>query len=137
MRIKSIRHWFTTKSTTSVIKVNETYFGFCLEDVARPDGVKIPGETCIQPGTYNVTITESERFKRLMPLLNDVPMFKGVRVHWGNSDKDTEGCPIVGYERLPDRVYMSVKAFTDLFYLIQKALDAGEEVTWEITNEPL
>jgi hypothetical protein len=40
---------------------------FTLEDVVRE--VKIPGETAIPAGTYEVIITRSARFGRDLPLL--------------------------------------------------------------------
>lgn len=141
MEIKCVRHWFTEKTTSGIIRVDGKYFCFSLEDTARPVGVKIPGVTCISPGIYDLTVNQSTRFKRLMPLLNGVPMFSGVRFHWGNKDTDTEGCPIVGYGRdpknYPDQVLNSRKAFEDLFKLVQDALGRGEKVTWEVINEPL
>ena len=32
-----------------------------------------------------------------MPLLLDVPMFKGIRIHGGNTSKDSQGCPLVAF----------------------------------------
>lgn len=137
LHIKDKRHWFTETTTSGIVQVNETYFCFSLEDTARPEGVKIPKKTCIPPGKYRVIVNQSKRFNRLMPLLLDVPLFSGIRVHWGNEEVDTEGCPLVGYSRLPDKVYESKRAFEDLFKVIVEALARNEEVIWEVINEPL
>ena len=94
---------------------------FTLEDLERP--VKIKGETAIPKGTYKVIINESNRFKRQLPLLLNVPGFEGVRIHSGNTNHDTEGCILVGQTRNKEYVGRSRKAFDKLFKKMQKATD--------------
>jgi hypothetical protein len=65
-----------------------------LEDVQRD--VKIAGETAIGWGKYKLIVNMSNRFKKRLPLLLDVPNFAGVRIHGGNTELDTEGCILVG-----------------------------------------
>jgi hypothetical protein len=112
------------KTDTSVIGellVNGVWECFTLEDAERP--VKIKGETAIPKGTYRVIINESNRFKRLLPLLIDVPNFEGVRIHSGNSNHDTEGCILVGQTRNKNYIGQSRKAFEKLFKKMQVAKD--------------
>lgn len=100
---------------------------FIVEDVVR-DGPKVYGKTAIPAGRYRVIITHSPRFKRPLPLLLDVPGFEGVRIHPGNTAKDTEGCLLPGIVKTAKGVANSRLAFSRLFKKIEAALKAGEEV---------
>lgn len=76
---------------------------------------KVYGQTAIPYGTYKIAITMSQRFGRPLPLLLDVPGFSGVRIHPGNTAKDTEGCLLPGLDRLTNGVGRSRIAFDQLF----------------------
>ena len=88
--------------------------------------------TAIPTGTYNVVITPSNRFKRDLPLLENVPGFTGIRIHPGNTAADTEGCILVGKGHSTRSVTDSRAAFNDLFNRIRAALDRLEVVTMEV-----
>ena len=105
--------------TVGKLSVDDKFICYTLEDKERP--VKIKGETAIPKGTYRVIINESNRFKRLLPLLIDVPNFEGVRIHSGNSNHDTEGCILVGQTRNKNYIGQSRKAFDKLFKKMQVA----------------
>lgn len=107
---------------------------YTCEDVIRPDGEKVPGQTAIPAGRYQVIITDSPRFKRRLPILLDVPGFTGIRIHSGNTDRDTEGCILPGRGFTPAGVTQSVLAFDVLFARIDSALIVGEEVWIEVRN---
>lgn len=66
---------------------------------------KIKGSTAI-PYTsdviYEMAHTWSNRFEKLMPLVMNVPAFDGIRIHAGRTEKNTEGCPLVGSEIAAD-----------------------------------
>jgi len=96
---------------------------FSLEDVVRD--VKIKGETAIPYGTYEVITNYSMRFKKVMPLLLNVPGFDGIRIHSGNTKADTEGCILLGYDKLPDRIGNSRAAFEDFMPILQAGLKLG------------
>lgn len=82
----------------------------------------------IPAGTYNLIISWSPRFQRLMPLVVNVPGHEGIRIHWGNWAKDTEDCLLVGTTKGVDFVGHSVDEFNTLFQKLQNGLE-GQEVT--------
>lgn len=112
MEIKVIRKELTKQSTIGEMWIDGSFFCYTLEDVVRD--VKVYGETAIPYGVYKVIVNMSNRFKRDMPLLIDVPGFEGVRIHNGNTDKDTHGCILVGMTKGVDFIGMSKVAFNKL-----------------------
>lgn len=123
------RKEFTEKSTIGELTLDGKFQCFILEDKTRkPEEKKIYGKTAIPYGRYQVIITESARFKRLLPLLVSVPGYEGVRMHTGNSDVDTEGCLLVGSTKSKDWVSDSKTAFAKLFPQLQKQLAEGNKV---------
>lgn len=94
MEIKVIRKYTYPTAQLGEMWVDGSFFGYTLEDVNRK--VKVFGETCIPASTYKVIVTLSTRFKRELPLLENVVGFAGVRIHGGNTDKDTHGCILLG-----------------------------------------
>jgi hypothetical protein len=92
-------------------------------------GWKVPGKTAIPTGTYRVIVTPSARFKRLLPLLVDVPGFTGIRIHPGNTHDNTEGCLLPGRECDPNTVWQSRIAFDALYDRISQALLRGDRVS--------
>lgn len=116
----------TESSTIGELYVDGVFECYTLEDVERD--VKIKSETAIPKGKYSVSITMSNRFKKMLPLLQNVPNFEGVRIHSGNTNHDTEGCILVGQTRLKDFIGNSRKAFDSLF----KKMQNSKSITIEI-----
>lgn len=83
------------------------------------------GKGAIPAGCYQVVINWSPKFGRMMPLLVDVPGFEGVRMHWGNTWHDTEGCILVGQDAGDAFIGHSVAAFTQFFPKLEAACAAG------------
>lgn len=129
MNITIKRTTKTTKSTIGVLSIDGKRECVTLEDTVRPDGRKIPGETAIPTGVYEVQITNSPRFKRPLPLLLQVNGFVGVRIHPGNTPSDTEGCILVGRSAGADRIDESRVAFDALFAKLQAAVDNKQPIT--------
>jgi hypothetical protein len=122
------------KATISDLYVGDDWECYTLEDIERL-GPKLLGETAIPTGWYKVVITMSPRFKRLLPLLVNVPGFDGIRIHPGNDADDTHGCLLVGQTKDGDTIGNSKAAFNQLFLKIQDVLDRqGGEVWLNVTH---
>jgi hypothetical protein len=126
MKIEIKRLIRTENSTIGELKIDGKFECYTLEDKERP--IKIKGETAISKGAYKVIINQSNRFKKLLPLLLNVPNFEGVRIHPGNSNHDTEGCILVGQSISKDYISKSRKAFEKLF----KKMQLAKEITLTI-----
>lgn len=90
--------------------------------------IKEYGESAIPYGTYKVVITLSPRFKRFLPEILDVPHFTGIRIHRGNTEKDSHGCPIVGQNKVKGMVVNSKTTEIELM----KRLKGQTDITIEI-----
>ena len=117
------------EATIGELDLGSGRFCYTLEDVIRErPGVqvadwKVPGVTAIPAGRYKLTITPSQRFGRMLPLLVNVPGFTGVRIHSGNVAADTEGCILLGRTLAgPGRLGESRAAFDEFFPRLQRAL---------------
>lgn len=88
---------------------------------------KIYSNTAIPAGKYEIIITYSNRFKKYLPLLLNVPGYDGIRMHPGNSAVDTAGCLLPGINDIKGRVSQSVKYFTIIFDKISNALNVKHE----------
>ena len=131
MNLKLRRTTFTGRSTIGELSVDGAFECFTLEDMVRP--VKVPGTTAISEGVYVVSVSFSDRFKRPLPEVHDVPNFTGVRIHPGNTDADTEGCILVGQTEDTDFIGNSRAAFNRLFPKIQAAAQK-EKIFLEVTS---
>lgn len=108
MNLRLVRDVLTPDYTMGQLFDDVGLTCYTLEDAVRP--VKVPRETAIPYGVYEVRVTMSPRFKVPLPLLLDVPGFEGVRIHGGNTKEDTEGCILVGLGRNKGVLQHSQKA---------------------------
>ena len=124
----------------------EEYFCDTLEPTVLELKTTVPKETvlrsptklaslkpvAIPEGRYAVVITWSPKFKMWLPLLLGGPDFnrlwQGIRIHMGNTAKDTQGCILVGRNQIVGRVLESRKWLYELKQKIVKAKDKGEPV---------
>lgn len=122
--------------TIGELSVNSKYLCDTLEDRVRPEGEKVYGETAIPAGTYTVILSYSNRFKKIMPEILNVPNFTGVRIHCGNSSKDTEGCLLVGKwdGKTENWISDSKNTYNKLYSLLEEASNNKENITITIKD---
>jgi hypothetical protein len=72
--------------------INRKLFCHTLEDIVRPDGIKIQNQTAIPAKRYQIILSKSPRFGKILPELLNVPNFTEIRMHGGNTVNDTDGC---------------------------------------------
>ena len=119
------------KYTIGKLYINDQYFCDTLEDTDRGltqsmteqqiGSKKVYGETAIPTGTYRIIISYSNKFKKQMPLLLNVPGFAGIRIHSGNTEKDSLGCILVGKNKSVGKVLESRDTYSKLFSILQEA----------------
>jgi hypothetical protein len=139
MKITVQRTSYGTQATEGALSLdNDPFTCVTLEPFARPAGApKVQNKTAIPAGTYPVEINFSPHFNRDMPLLDAVPNFSAVRIHWGNTDAATDGCILVGRATLnQDFISASIDTFNELFPKIQAAIDATEGCSITIIDGP-
>lgn len=68
---------------------------------------KVYGETAIPTGRYRVKLTYSNKFKRILPEVFGVKGFEGIRIHSGNTAKDSLGCLLLGENKATGKVLNS------------------------------
>ena len=136
MELKLNRIFLGSSATIGELYVDGEHIADTLEDRVRPEGEKVYGKTAIPEGTYEVKLTYSPRFKKILPEILNVPNFSGIRIHCGNSSADSSGCVLVGTwdGEKEDWVGNSRIAFNELMSLLQKAADNKEKITITINN---
>lgn len=97
---------------------------------------KIKGATAIPSGEYRITLEHSARFGPDTLTVNDVPGFVGVRMHAGNTEADTEGCPLLGMAINAGGIVggTSGPAVKLVKEVVRQAIAAGETVWLTIEN---
>lgn len=136
MELKLNRIFLGSSATIGELYVDGEHIADTLEDRVRPEGEKVYGKTAIPEGTYEVKLTYSPRFKKILPEILNVPNFSGIRIHCGNSSADSSGCVLVGTwdGEKEDWIRDSKIAFNKLMSLLQSAEDKKEIITIIVKN---
>ena len=111
------------------------YFCDTLEPTWRDyehGAYKVKGRSAIPEGRYAVVISWSPKMQQWLPILLGGPEFnrkwQGIRIHAGNTAEDTEGCILVGKNKLVGQVVDSRIWLHRLKQKIVEAKDQGEAV---------
>jgi len=134
MEIKLCRRWFNPKATIGELFLDGDVYRQCytLEDCVRDQ--KVSGKTAIPAGRYQVVLSYSNRFSKIMPRLMNVPNYSGILIHPGNSSAQTEGCILVGRIIVnQDFIGESRTAFNELYEKLDHANKHGK-IWIEITE---
>ncbi len=132
MTLRVIREPSTAAATLGILLIDGVFACWTLEDVVRP--VKIPGETAIPAGRYDVRLSLSQRFQKVLPEVLAVPGFTGIRVQGGNGAGDTQGCVLVGRKRGNYVVLESKLALMEVMEQLRRATTAGDQITISVED---
>ena len=143
MKINLIRTQFGNDATNGLIFIDEVFECFSLEDQYQDK--KVYGETCIPEGTYPVEFRKEGGFHNRysakydfhkgMLEIKDIPNFKWVLFHLGNTDENTAGCVLVGDTQQDLDVSKdgfigsSGNAYKKFYPKVATALENGESVS--------
>ena len=125
--------------TIGRMSLNGEYFCDTLEDTDRGLNSsmqeseilakKIKAQTAIPTGKYDVILTFSPRFKRVLPLLLSVKGYEGIRIHAGNTTEDTEGCLLVGENKAKGQVLNSRATLEKLMSVLLECEKRKEKIS--------
>lgn len=126
-----VKRIFTNKEyTIGHLYIDGEYFCDTMEDTDRGltnemplseiKKKKVHGKTAIPTVEYKVSMTYSPRFKMILPLLLNVEGFNYIRIHSGNTAENTDGCLLVGLNKIKGRVIDSKKTLEELLDKLNK-----------------
>ena len=127
---------------TLSVWIGGKWFPLCytLEDEIRDLGIngkgKVFAETAIPAGRYQVILSYSKHFGKILPEVLNVPFFGGIRIHSGNTDDDTEGCILVGLKYDPGKLRggTSAPALKLVMDTFSQAIAAKRRIILDIVN---
>ena len=149
MKLDVVRTQFGKDATNGMLFIDGVFECFTLEDEVRD--VKVHSESAIPLGEYEIKLRTEGGFHskytarygamhKGMLWLQDVPNFKWILVHTGNTDQHTAGCLLIGETQQDlDKgkdgfIGGSGDAYKKMYPKVADALLAGEKVTIKYSN---
>lgn len=138
------RAWKKADYTIGRLYVDGVLLCNTLEDTVRDlsKTAKVQSKTAIPAGEYEVTMNIiSPKFSKRkayqwcdgrLPRLLGVPQFAGILIHPGSSAKDTDGCILVGENKVVGGLVNSQKTFRKLWTMLNEAYKKGESIRIKI-----
>lgn len=143
LEILVVRSYRGPEYTIGHLYIEGQYFCDTLEDVDRGLNsamseeeilaIKVNGKTAIPTGTYDITLAiRSNKFsqpkyekqygfcKAYLPRLINVKGYEGVLVHCGNTAEHTDGCLLVGENKVKGQVINSTNTFKKLYKILSE-----------------
>lgn len=151
MKIKIIRRYTGTNCVIGKFKVfdeNEKELLSCFSLERKEEGLESGKNLRIPAGVYKLRRHSPSRFENtlrsitkraddtMINVYNDeVPASRAILIHWGNTDRDTQGCILLGQtkDNNNESVGQSRQACKD-FYDLMYGKDLSD-VSLEIVNE--
>ena len=97
-----------------------------FEDGERTFDTLENADYIIPAGTYPLRLTWSPKFKKVLPLIDEVPDREGIRIHRGTVPEHSTGCVLVSY---------MAQECIKIFFNQQKKWYDNEELSIEIRDE--
>ena len=113
MLIQLIRNEPKANALTGRLVINGRWFCNTLERV----GYQIPALS------YHIAVTQSPKFKRLLPIVQNVPQRSGIRFHRGTKPTHSIGCILIPADKE-----------LELTNLLKQTQDNHEEIILEVTD---
>ena len=149
MKIDVVRTQFGIDATNGMMFIDGKFECYTLED--QYQAVKVMHETCIPEGTYKIKFRKvggfhdrySARYKNAhygMLELQDVPDFKYILIHSGNTDEHTSGCILTGNTQQDldlgkdGMIGQSRNAYERMYRKVSAVLLQGKEVSITISK---
>ena len=149
MKIDVVRTQFGIDATNGMMFIDGKFECYTLED--QYQAVKVMHETCIPEGKYKIKFRKvggfhtkySARYKNAhygMLELQDVPDFKYILIHSGNTDEHTSGCILTGNTQQDldlgkdGMIGQSRNAYERMYRKVSAVLLQGKEVTITISK---
>lgn len=142
MHIYVHRHFLGDRYTIGRMYINGEAFCDTLEDkdrglsaslsLARNKELKVYGKTAIPIGVYQVGLHRWTKYDVVVPILQSVPAFSGILIHNGRDENNTEGCILVGENKVKGQLLNGKKYMLELTERVRNAIRNGEQVTIEI-----
>jgi hypothetical protein len=137
MELTVIRKEFYDDRVVGELYTNDKFFSYTLEDtdrdltnqdsVTKLKSTKIAKRTAIPYGRYRVILSYSIKLKRYLPLILDVPQWRGIRLHAGADPTYSSGCVLLGLERKGNSLY-KIKAAEQALVKLLNSINMTEAI---------